>query len=169
MPGEAHAYEVMTNMKSYRIQLIRTPIAEPRVELSSPAATAAHCMELACLDREHLLRLDLDTRCQLIGQETVHIGTADYMPISPRELFRGALLNCARQIVVVHNHPSGSPSPSEEDRKVAAKLKKASELMDIPLLDFIVIGADGRYWSVVDGYGRCAVAPARQLDLRSFD
>ncbi|MEX2389240.1 MAG: JAB domain-containing protein [Phycisphaeraceae bacterium] len=155
-------------MKSYRIQLIRTPIAEHRIELSSPAAAATHCMELACLDREHLLRLDLDTRCQLIGQETVHIGTADYMPVSPRELFRGALLNCARHIVIVHNHPSGSPSPSKEDRNVAAKLKEIGELMDIPLLDFLVIGSDGRYWSIEHGYGTCVASSVKQIDLRTF-
>mgnify|MGYP006269687335 CR=1 FL=1 len=131
---------------AYRIELVRTKVAEPATSLSSPQDVARYLEHLARYDREHLIRLDLDVRCQLISVETVHIGTVDAIQISPREIFRGALLSGARQVIIAHNHPSGDPSPSDEDRAVADKLKRVGELMDIPVTDFCIV-ADGEFWS----------------------
>ena len=155
-------------MTTYRIQLIRTPIAEPRIQLSSPEAIAGYCRGMARWDREHLLRLDLNTRCQLQGHEIVHVGTSDFIALSPRHVFAGALLAGARQCVILHNHPSGNASPSEEDRETARRLVEVGKLLDIPMVDFIVIGDDGHYWSMRGGYGRAQGEATHQLDLRTF-
>ena len=171
--GPVEGVEVNNKMKNkqqacYRIELVRTRIAEPSEELSGPAAVARFCGDLPSLDREHLVRLDLDCRCQVIGRETVHIGTADSVVLSPREIFRGALLSGATQVVVVHNHPSGSPEPSGEDRVVQKRLRKAGEMLEIELTDFVILGEGGRYWSAVDGYGRLPPETPGQHRLERF-
>jgi DNA repair protein RadC len=116
--------------------------------MNSPDAIARHYRHLEKYDREHMIRLDLDNQNRLIGEETVSIGTADTAIISPREIFRGALLSGATRIILLHNHPSGNPSPSKEDISIKSKLAKAGEMIDILLLDFIVIGENGTYESL---------------------
>ena len=75
------------------------------------------------------------------------IGTAEAALISPREVFRGALLSGATRVIILHNHPGGNPAPSAEDENVAEKLRQAGELLAIQVLDFVIIGENGRYWS----------------------
>ena len=133
---------------AYRVRLVRTKIAEPSEPLSSPHAVVRHYGKVQQLDREHLIRLDLDNKNRLIGEETVSIGTANAALISPREVFRGAILNGASRIIVLHNHPSGDPEPSIEDRDIAKRLRAVADLVAIPLLDFLIIGENGQYQSV---------------------
>ena len=121
-------------------------IASPG-RVSSPQEAAWVCRDMATLDREHLVRLDLDTRNNLIGRETVHIGTSDSAIISPRDILRGAILNGAVKIIIAHNHPSGDPSPSKEDIIVTERMGKASDMVGITLVDSLIIGQDGRYYS----------------------
>jgi DNA repair protein RadC len=83
----------------------------------------------------------------MIGEEIVSIGVADGAMVSPREIFRGALLNSASRIIVLHNHPSGDPTPSDEDRVVMNALVEAGKLLAVPVVDFVIIGDGGRYWS----------------------
>ena len=156
-------------MTAYRIQLIRTPIAEPRVDMTHPDEVAGFCQGLSRLDREHLVRIDLDVRCRVIGYEHVSVGTSDYLVISPRHVFTGALLIGARQCVLVHNHPSsGEAEPSDEDLKTAQRLSEAGELLDLTVVDFLIIGDHGRYWSQQLGYRRVSGTPSAQMDLRNF-
>jgi DNA repair protein RadC len=133
---------------AYRVRLVRTRIAEPSEPLNSPHAVVRHYGKVEQLDREHLIRLDLDNKNRLIGEETVSIGTAHAALISPREVFRGAILNGASRIIVLHNHPSGDPDPSPEDREIARRLGAAADLVAIPLIDFLIIGENGQYHSV---------------------
>jgi DNA repair protein RadC len=138
----------MVKMKNaYRLEVVRTRIAEPGERMNSPAEVGRHYAHLQKYDREHLIRLDLDNRNRVIGEETVSIGTGEAALISPREVFRGALLSGAAHIIILHNHPSGDPAPSREDRAVEEKLREAGELLAIPVIDFVIIGENGRYWS----------------------
>ena len=133
----------------YKLEVVRTRIAEPAAPVNSAAEVAKRYAHLQRLDREHLIRLDLDSRNRIIGEETVSIGTAGAAIITASEVFRGALLaGATRAIIVVHNHPAGDPRPSEEDREVHAKLVEAGQILGIPVVDFIVIGEEGKYWSV---------------------
>lgn len=131
----------------YRIELVRTRLADPVTEITRPVDAAQQCQRLTRFDREHLVRLDLDVRGQLISEETVAIGTVDTVLISPRELLRGALMAGATRFIVAHNHPSGDPSPSDEDMAFAKRLDKAATLMDVQLDDFIIVGDNGHFWS----------------------
>jgi len=110
--------------------------------VADPAAAAALAVpRLAGRDREHCLLLTLDTRKRLLGLVTVSVGTVDHTFIAPREVFRDALLAGAAAVIVAHNHPSGDPAPSAEDRQVTRRLAQAGALLGVPLVDHLVIGA----------------------------
>ena len=100
------------------------------------------------LDREHLLAVLLDTRHRLLAIVTISIGSIDRTFMSPREVFREALLHNASALVVAHNHPSGNPEPSTEDVICTRLLARGGEIMDIPMLDHIIVGAHGRWVSL---------------------
>jgi len=144
----------------YDFTVIRKRLCDqtPRV-LDAPGEVARICAGLEHYDREHLVALYLDARLQLIGRETVHIGTADTCVISPREIFRGGLLAGATQLILVHNHPSGNPTPSDEDHAIANLLERSGKLIGIPMADFVVVGDGGRYWSRTHGQGQITNDP----------
>ena len=102
------------------------------------------------LDREHLWRIDLDTRSHVLGFEVVSIGTLSASLVHPREIMKGALLANAAGFMIAHNHPSGDCSPSPEDREVTLRVKRAGEIMGVPLIDHIVIGGGDRFYSFKD-------------------
>ena len=101
------------------------------------------------LDREHLWRIDLDTRSRVLGFEVVSIGTLSASLVHPREVMKGALLANSAGFILAHNHPSGDEAPSPEDREVTLRVKRAGEIMGVPLIDHIVIGSD-RFYSFKD-------------------
>jgi DNA repair protein RadC len=117
------------------------------VALTSPKLTYLY-MRPKCrrLDREHFWRIDLDARSNVLGYETVSIGTISASLVHPREVFKGALLSNAAAIIIAHNHPSQDTSPSPEDKEATRRIQKAGELLGIPLLDHLVLG-DSSFFS----------------------
>jgi len=97
---------------------------------------------LAKLDREEFLAVVLDGRNRIVGFNVVSTGTLTASLVHPRELFKPAILANAAALVLVHNHPSGDPEPSAEDRALTERLKQAGELLGIRILDHVVIGDD---------------------------
>lgn len=93
--------------------------------------------------REHFLVLLLNARHEVIGQETVSIGSLNASIVHPREVFKPAVLASAASIVLIHNHPSGDPEPSEEDVAISKRLFQAGELLGISVLDHVVIARRG--------------------------
>jgi DNA repair protein RadC len=93
-------------------------------------------------DCECFVVLLLTTRRRVKGHHLVSIGTIDTILVHPREVFRAAVIYGAAAIVVMHNHPSGDPTPSEADVKVTRDLMRAGQLLKIELLDHVIIGAD---------------------------
>jgi DNA repair protein RadC len=100
-------------------------------------------------DREHFLMLALDGKNRVVGFEIVSVGTLTASLVHPREVFKAAILTNAAAIVVAHNHPSGDPTPSAEDRAITERLKQAGELLGIAVLDHVVLGDSG-YHSFAD-------------------
>lgn len=94
------------------------------------------------LPRESLRVLLLDTRHRLVHEEEVSLGTLNESLAHPREILRPAISHRAYAFVLVHNHPSGDPSPSEADRALTRRIRDASELMQIHLLDHVIIGRE---------------------------
>ena len=98
------------------------------------------------LKKEYVRGIYLNTRNQVIHNEIITIGSLDANILHPREIFRPAIERCAFALILVHNHPSGDPTPSPSDRVTTQKLQKVSRILQIPLLDHIIIG-ENRYFS----------------------
>ncbi len=97
--------------------------------------------EMRGLHKESLRVLLLDTRYRLIRSEQISLGSVNESIAHPRDVFRPAVISSAFAVVVVHNHPSGDPSPSQADHSLTRRLAEAAELLQIRLLDHIIIGA----------------------------
>ena len=98
-------------------------------------------------EREHFMMVMMDARRTVKAVTVVSIGTQSASLVHPRECFRPAIVAGAAAVVAVHNHPSGDPTPSSEDREATRRLSRAGELLGIPLADHVVLGADGAYFS----------------------
>jgi DNA repair protein RadC len=94
------------------------------------------------LSHEEFHLLALDTQSQVVREVLVTRGLLNSSLVHPREVFRAAIMAAAAGIVVVHNHPSGDPTPSSEDRAVTRQLAAAGELLDLPLYDHVIIAGD---------------------------
>ena len=89
--------------------------------------------------KEHFMVLSLDTRNHLINTNTVSIGSLDSSIVHPREVFKEAFSASAASVIFVHNHPSGDPTPSEDDIKLTRRLVETGEIMGIEVLDHIIV------------------------------
>jgi DNA repair protein RadC len=92
--------------------------------------------------QEHFIVLHLDVRHQVVSYSIAGIGTADACLVHPREVFGVALRANASSIIVAHNHPSGDPTPSAEDRAVTKRLAEVGDILGCRLLDSLVVTAD---------------------------
>ena len=95
------------------------------------------------IDRECVWVLHTNSRNRIVHKELVSMGTVNASLISPREVFRRAIIEGSVAIVIVHNHPSGDPEPSIDDITVCNKLLEAAKILDIKVLDFVIIGTNG--------------------------
>ncbi len=96
--------------------------------------------EFSALDREHFVLITLDSKNRTIGYHTISIGSLSTSVVHPREVWKSALLDSAAAVVFMHNHPSGDPAPSREDRDCTNRLVEASKILGIRVLDHIVFG-----------------------------
>jgi DNA repair protein RadC len=137
--GEAKTSQLKAALELGRRMLSISP--EDRFVIRSPADVAQLLMaEMAHLAQEHFRVLYLDTRNRLLGTETVYVGSLNASHIRVGEVFRDAVKRNCAAIIVVHNHPSGDPTPSPEDVEVTRQLVAAGNLLDIDVLDHLVIG-----------------------------
>ena len=95
--------------------------------------------------KEHFYVLFLDSKNKLISEDLISVGTLNSSIVHPREVFNNAIRENANSIILVHNHPSGNPQPSEEDKKITELLVKAGELLSIKVLDHVIIGKENWY------------------------
>jgi|LDZU01.1.fsa_nt_gi DNA repair protein RadC len=98
-------------------------------------------------DRETLWMLALNTRHRLIKKKKLYQGTRSFSSVRVAEIFEFALLQHAAAIILAHNHPSGEPYPSQEDLRITQEIRKAGEILEIPLLDHLII-VPGAYQSL---------------------
>ncbi|MFH0874355.1 MAG: DNA repair protein RadC [archaeon] len=99
--------------------------------------------------KEHFMAVYLDIKNYIIKEEIISIGILDSAIIHPREIFRPAIKNSASKIIIMHNHPSGDPSPSGEDISITNQLIEAGKLIGISILDHVIIG-NNSYWSYIE-------------------
>jgi DNA repair protein RadC len=118
--------------------------------VTSPGEVYRRCgPALRDLAVEEFRLLVLDTQHRLVRDLLVTRGLLDSSLVHPREVFRAAIAEAAAAVVLVHNHPSGNPAPSPDDRAVTRQLVEAGKLLDIPVYDHVIIGGD-RYFSFAE-------------------
>jgi DNA repair protein RadC len=110
------------------------------VYLNSPKDVFLYLAGSGKLEKEMMHGLYVDVKNKLLSDVTVSIGTLTYSVAHAREVFKSAIKHSAAGVILVHNHPSGDPSPSKEDINLTRQMKKVSEIIDIELLDHVIIG-----------------------------
>ena len=137
--GPAKAVQIKAALELGRRLLVTAPHERP--QMRSPADAANLLMaEMSLLPQEHLRTVLLDTRNRVLSIPTVYIGSLNAAQVRVGEMFREAIrANCAAMIVV-HNHPSGDPTPSPEDVQVTRMIVEAGSLLNIDVLDHLIIG-----------------------------
>ncbi len=138
---------------SAALELARRLLAEerePAVPVRSPADVYRWCRPALCdLVVEEFRLLTLDAQNRITRDLLVTRGTLTSSLVHPREVFRQAIAEAAAGVIVVHNHPSGDPTPSAEDRVVTRQLVEAGRLLDLPVYDHVIVGSD-RYFSFAE-------------------
>lgn len=99
--------------------------------------------------KEMFLTLHLDGKNRIICMDLVSIGSLNQSIVHPREVFKTALLSNAAALILIHQHPTGDPTPSSEDISITRRLKEAGELLGLKVLDHIIVG-EGEYLSFVE-------------------
>lgn len=146
LPGTLISQTKKPHINSFRVQLV--PLRQsPKVKINGPTDVANLVKEMEDYDREYGKIIHLSTKNEVIGTETISIGSLDAAVVHPREAVKGATLNNSANVIFVHNHPSGKCDPSREDIEISSKLKDAFSLMGIEMLDSIIVGK-GCYYSL---------------------
>lgn len=145
--------------KVYQYSLRRTALTSAAAErlannvyakdASSVARMLRPVYEKVSPDREAFVVISLSIKNQVMGFEVVHIGHLTGVDVHPREVFKSAILNGAAGIILSHNHPSGDPTPSEEDIALTKRLAAGGTLLGIPIIDHVVVSTGG-YISIND-------------------
>ena len=128
----------------YKIMLVRDSnitADKKRISCSTDVANLFQSY-LEGLDREHFCIAMLDRKNNILGINTVSIGTVSASIVHPREVFKPAIIIGASGIILCHNHPSGITNPSNEDIEITNKLKEAGKILGIEIIDHIIIGDD---------------------------
>lgn len=134
---------VLARTPLVRVQLVRDRQVSYLKHINAPDQLAAAARAvIGELDREAFMVLHLDHKHKLLSMETVAVGTISSVVVHPREVYKGALLASAAAIALAHVHPSGDPTPSEEDRVLTTRLLQAGEILGIRVLDHLVLGTD---------------------------
>lgn len=147
-------------MKEYKIVALREcPLPEQMQICERPEGCAEywrkHVVSGPAYDpeKECLAVLLLNTRRRIKGHHLVSMGTLDTILVHPRETFRAAIIAAASAIVMMHNHPSGDPTPSEGDIHATRQMIRAGQLLKIEVLDHVIIGAGDTFKSLKEmGY-----------------
>lgn len=141
---------IVGEMKSsHEISTHRVELKElrpvPTKKIITPTDVLALVKEMGDYDREYFTVIHLDTKNRVIGIENISKGTLNAALVHPREVSKGAILNNAAGVILIHNHPSGIPEPSREDDLIVSRLIQGFSLLGIDVLDGIIIGKEGYY------------------------
>ena len=146
--GQAKAATVLAALEIGRRIASAKPVE--KIHLSCPQDVAEFLMpRLRYAVKEQFIVILLNGKNKVVGTEVISEGSLSSSVVHPREVYASALLHHAAAIMVAHNHPSGDPKPSDEDREITSLLAQSGKVLGIPLVDHIVIG-DGTYYSFLE-------------------
>ena len=145
--SEAKACQLLAALELGRRFVSLAP--EERMVINSPQDVVNLVQaEMAVFDQEHLRVLLLNTRNEVLSIQEIYVGNVNSSVVRPAEVLRPAVRDNAPSVIVVHNHPSGDPTPSPEDVSITKELLDAGKLLGVEVLDHLVIGSGGRYISL---------------------
>ena len=138
-------------LKMVSVRLVDEPplLGSKKVKTVQDAAEVM-AKELSGCDRELFCILNLRTNGQVINANIVAMGTLNSSRVCPREIFKSSILSNAAHVVLLHNHPSGDPAPSQEDIIVTKKLQLCGDMIGIPVVDHIITNCYGQYFSFLE-------------------
>lgn len=140
----------MDNLAIVSVKLVReasVPYTAQKINSPEDVVDLLRSLLEDC-DREKLIAVFVSAKHVPTAINTISIGTLSSSDVHPREVFKAAILANAHAIILAHNHPSGDPSPSENDLKVTERLKAAGMIIGIQVIDHIIIGCSGAYKSM---------------------
>jgi DNA repair protein RadC len=140
--GEAKATQVLAALELGRRLLATHPDERPYVRTPEDVANLL-LADMALLEQEHLRVILLNAKNQVLAAPEVYKGTVNATHVRISDLFRDAVREGAPSIIVVHNHPSGDPTPSADDAAMTRQVREAGSLLDIELLDHVVLARNG--------------------------
>jgi DNA repair protein RadC len=144
--GPTKAGAVLAAFELGRRAQAAPPARRPAIRTAEDVASLVG-PQMRYLDREHFRAVLLNTRHEVLGIAAVAVGGLNHAPIHPREVFKEAVKQSAAAVVLVHNHPSGTPEPSADDLRITVRLADAGHIVGIDVLDHVIIG-DGRFVSL---------------------
>ncbi|MCX7653156.1 MAG: DNA repair protein RadC [Fervidobacterium sp.] len=134
--------KIITLLATFELakRLIKEEILTEDPRLNSPEKVFQYCIDMQILPQETVRVIFLDSKLNVISSKEISRGTITTSLAHPRDIFREAIIRNSTAIIMVHNHPSGDPTPSQEDVELTKRIKKAGELLGVSLVDHIVIG-----------------------------
>lgn len=147
----------------YATAILQLPLLRetPRMRIRTPAEVSALCDDIRNLAQETFHALFLDAKNNLANRVLITVGLSDSCLVHPREVFRSAITSTAAAVILVHNHPSGDPTPSAEDIRITKQLIDAGKIIGIPVLDHTIIGRGmepGQQYCSLRESGLCSFA-----------
>ena len=141
-------------LKTFQVQFVAESPEFPRGSYcrssEDVAVVARGIYRTLDADKEHFLLLTMNNKNRVNGFKVVSTGSLTASLVHPREVWRAALSLCAAAVIFVHNHPSGEPSPSQEDQEITRRLKETGDMLGIRVLDHVVLGDNDRFFSFSD-------------------
>lgn len=143
--------EAKHELKMVSVRLVDDPplLGSKKVKTVQDAAEVM-AKELSGYDRELFCILNLRTNGQVINANIVTMGTLNASLVCPREVFKSSILSNAAHAVLLHNHPSGDPTPSREDVNITKRLQLCGDMIGIPVVDHIITNCYGQYFSFLE-------------------
>jgi DNA repair protein RadC len=150
--GELVRYPGVGSAKAARIaaalelgERLFAPASVTKVTIRTAEDVLLQTLDIASKRQEYLVALYLDARHELLAKEVVGMGNLNSLRITPKEIFGLALQTPCASVIVVHNHPSGDTSPSDDDIHFTRRIYDAGEVMGIPMIDHVIVGKSGYY------------------------
>jgi DNA repair protein RadC len=141
IPPEKKKITILSIEARYRKEVVREDApAWVSKRFTSASQVYEMFLDLRQEAKEHFITLHLDGKNRIACLDRVSVGSLNQSIVHPRELFKTALLSSAAAILLIHNHPTGDPTPSSEDLEVTRRIKEAGDLLGIKVLDHIIIG-----------------------------
>lgn len=139
-----------TYLREVEVKFKTKPKTEEKIKISNAREAVNLFRDLQDETQEKTIALHLDTRATVTCFQVVFVGTSTFTLFDPKTILRTALLTNSCSIILIHNHPSGDPQPSEEDINCNLIMTRACKALNFQPLDFIIIGGNGKFYSFAD-------------------